>query len=137
MFTAPTPLRVGPVDVSVLLQVDHTPVLDADVRVALRAPGLDRTAAATRAAATNKLFYAALLDVPEPGRWTLEARVRAGEHAATVSCEVDVAPPLPPQWRSGRSSRCRASSSRCSRCTSGSNATSKRPEPDRDSPQRT
>ncbi len=96
LFTAPTPLRAGRVDVSVLVQADRAPVLDAEVQVALRAPGLERTAAATRAAATNKLLYAALLDVPEPGRWTLEARVRAGERAATVSCEVDVAPPLPP-----------------------------------------
>ena len=96
LFTAPTPLRAGPVDVSVLVQADHAPVLDAEVQVTLRAPGVERTAIATRAAATNKLLYAALLDVPEAGRWTLEAQVRVSERAATVSCEVDVAPPLPP-----------------------------------------
>lgn len=98
LFTAPTPLRVGVVDVSVLVQTaaDHTPVLDAEVQVALRGPGLERTGAATHAPATNKLLYAALLDVPGPGRWTLAAQVHAGERDATVSCAVDVAPPLPP-----------------------------------------
>ena len=98
LFTAPTPLRVGPVDVSVLVQTtaDHAPVLDAEVEIELQAPGLERSAAATRAAATNKLLYAALLEVPEPGRWTLAARVRAGGRDAAVSCEVDVAPHLSP-----------------------------------------
>jgi hypothetical protein len=98
VFTAPTPLRVGPLDVSIMVQAtdDHSAVLDADVQVVLRAPGLERTAPATREAATNKLLYAALLDLPAPGRWTLAAHVRAGARSAVVSCDVDVAPPLAP-----------------------------------------
>lgn len=98
VFTAPTPLRVGPIDVSVLVQnaVDHAPVLDAEVQVTLRAADIERTTAATHAAATNKLLYAASLDVPEPGRWSLVAEVRAGAHDVAVSCAIDVAPPPPP-----------------------------------------
>jgi hypothetical protein len=100
VFTAPTPLRVGQVDVSVMVlrQTDHAPVLDADVQLALHGPGGDLTAAATAAAATNKLLYAALIDVPAPGRWRLSARVRSGESDVTVAGEVDVAPALAPAW---------------------------------------
>lgn len=98
VFTAPTPLRVGPVDVSVLVQGADggAPVLDAAVQVALAAPSGERAAAATHAAATNQLLYAAVLDVPAPGRWTLAVHVAGRAGDAAVSCEVDVAPPLPP-----------------------------------------
>ena len=101
LFTAPTPMRVGPVDVSVMVLTgaDHSPVLDAEVEVTLRAAdtrGIERTAIATHAAATNKLLYAASLDVPAPGRWTLTARVHATSGAAAVACEVEVVPPLAP-----------------------------------------
>ena len=98
VFTAPTPVRVGPVDVSVLVQegIDDAPVLDAEVQVTLRAADTERTAAATHAAATNKLLYAASLVVPAPGRWTLATEVRAGERAAAVAGEIDVAPPPAP-----------------------------------------
>ena len=98
LFTAPTPLRVGRADVSVMVLAgdERSPVLDADVQVTLRGTdvaGPEQTAMATHAAATNKLLYAAALDVPTAGRWTLTARVHAGAHTAAVACEVDVAPP--------------------------------------------
>ena len=101
LFTAPTPLRVGSVDVSVLVltAADHSPVLDAEVELTLRAvdtTGSERTALATHAAATNKLLYAAPLGVPAAGRWTLTARVNANSRAAAVECEVDVQPPQAP-----------------------------------------
>ena len=67
VFTAPTPLRVGQIDVSVMVQADHAPVLDAEVDVQLRGPGGELTATASAAAATNKLLYAALIEVPVPG----------------------------------------------------------------------
>ena len=97
VFTAQAPLRVGPIDVSVLVQsaADHAPVLDAEVQVTLHAGGIERTATATHAAATNKLLYAASLDVAVPGRWSLATDVRAGDHVA-VSCAIDIAPPSPP-----------------------------------------
>lgn len=100
VFTAPTPLRVGQNDVSVMVlrQTDHAPVLDADVELGLRGPGGELTAAASATAATNKLLYAALIEVPAPGRWRLSARVRSGESDVTVAGEVDVAPALGPAW---------------------------------------
>ena len=101
VFTAPTPARIGPVDVSVLVvdRAGQLPLLDADVQVGLRpaaAPALERSATATHAGATNKLLYGVALDVPSAGSWTLEARVRAGERAATVSCVLEVEAPLGP-----------------------------------------
>jgi hypothetical protein len=100
VFTAPAPLRVGRIDVSVMVlrQTDHAPVLDAAVDVTLRGPGGELRAPATVAAATNKLLYAALIEVPAPGRWTLSARVRSGTSDVTVAGEVDVAPALSPAW---------------------------------------
>ena len=97
VFTAPTPLRVGFADVSVMVfeQVSRAPVLDANVRLTLRRGDLERSAGATRAAATNKLLYAASLDLPEPGDWTLAVRVRSPEGEGAVSCGLDVADALP------------------------------------------
>lgn len=98
VFTAPTPLRVGAVDVSVMLleRAGHAPVLDAAVDVTVRGPGPERTGAATHAAATNKLLYAAVLDISAAGQWSLLVQVRSNAGAAAVSCPLDVAPPLAP-----------------------------------------
>src|SRR6516165_4132235 len=60
VFTAPTPLRAGPVDVSVFVQ-DGTgggALPDATVRVTLTRGGETLEAQATHEAATNKLFQA-------------------------------------------------------------------------------
>jgi hypothetical protein len=97
IFTAPTPLRVGSIDVSVLVQDagDRAPLLDAAVDLALRGADLQLTAPATHAAAANKLLYAAAVEIPTAGRWSVSAHARAAERAATASCEIDVAPPAP------------------------------------------
>ena len=101
VFTAPSPPRVGPIDISVLV-VDHgrhAPVLDADVQVELRSPtppALPRTATASHAGAVNKLLYATALEAPSAGPWVLEARVRKGGERASVSCELAVESPLGP-----------------------------------------
>jgi hypothetical protein len=96
VFSAPTPLRAGPIDLSLLVQraAAGTPVLDATVSVTLRAaddPNRVLTAVATHGQATNKLLYAALLRVPAAGRWLVEATV----NAETVRFEMDAAPALP------------------------------------------
>ena len=67
VFTSPTPLRAGPVDVSVLVQDAETgaPIPGAEVEVGLEPldrPGLATHYPATHRAATNKLFHAALCD---------------------------------------------------------------------------
>src|SRR5262249_22638021 len=73
VFSAPTPLRAGPVDISVLVQHASTgeQVPGARVTVRLKQPGTTGSLLeyrATTEAATNKLFHAAKFDLPEPGR---------------------------------------------------------------------
>ena len=101
VFTSPTPLRVGPADISVMVQDRTTsqPILDAEVVITLQP--LDQggsvvSASATHALATNKLLYAALLEIPSPGRWHLQVEARHGADVADVSCEVTAAPPASP-----------------------------------------
>jgi hypothetical protein len=53
---------------------------------------------ATRAQATNKLLYAAPLELPAAGAWEIEVAVDRQGATGTLSFAVDVAPPLPP-WR--------------------------------------
>ena len=99
VFTAPSPPRVGPIDISVLV-VDHgshAPLLDADVQVELRSPtppALPRTATASHAGAVNKLLYVTTLEAPSASPWVLEARVRKGGESASVTCELAVESPL-------------------------------------------
>jgi hypothetical protein len=100
LFTAPTPLRAGDADVSVLVQdrASGRPVLDATVAVRLEPAGDTRpplVVPLTHAAATNKLLQAATVRFPEPGRYRLVATVRRGAAREEVAAEVAVAPPLP------------------------------------------
>ena len=104
VFTTPEPLRAGPADVSVLVQARDggAMVLDAAVGLRLRAPdGTEQQPAATHAAATNRLLWAANVTLPVPGRWLLEVTVRRGDDAATVAGTLEVAaaaPRLAAQW---------------------------------------
>lgn len=97
VFTAPQPPTVGPLDVSVLVQDGAgAPVLDATVAVRLDDGVRTMTHDATRAAATNKLLYAALADVRAPGTWRLDVTVRRGADEAVVATTVPVGPAAPP-----------------------------------------
>jgi hypothetical protein len=103
VFTSPTPLRAGPVDVSVLVQAAATGELVPEVRVTIQArqrgsTGVAVQLPATKEAATNKLYYAATLDLPEPGWYLLEVSIDGMLGKARVRCEVEAAEPLP-RWR--------------------------------------
>ena len=98
--TAPEPLRMGLIDISVLLQPNQggSPILDAAVGLELQPPagnGATVRTAATHVAARNKLFYAALVNVAAPGDWQLQVSVQRGADQARVRCTLPVAPPLP------------------------------------------
>src|SRR5262249_58128830 len=71
VFTSPTPLRAGPVDVSVLVQDAATGecMPEARVTVCWKVPGAGRMLEyqATTEAATNKLLRAAEFQLPGPG----------------------------------------------------------------------
>ena len=93
VFTAPTPLRAGPVDISVMVQnqLDQQPVLDGQVLVELRSEdGVVVRAQAMRGQAQNNLLYAALINVPEPGRWALEVTTSRGQSSAKVNGNIKV-----------------------------------------------
>ena len=102
VFTAPTPFRAGPVDVSVLVQDAGTGqvVPQAQVTVWVGQSARSRPAVAypaTTEAATNKLLHAALFDLAEPGWWELEIEVQGPRGSARVRCEVEAAEPWP-RW---------------------------------------
>ncbi len=99
VFTRPQPLAAGPVDVSVLVQdAEQAPVLDARVELRLTGPGDEtmHTVPATRSAADNKLLYAALVDLPRAGAWTLDVAIARGTDAARVGASLPVEPAPPP-----------------------------------------
>ena len=99
VMSAPEPLRVGPVDLSVLVQRTDggAPVLDAEVELRLEGPTPEPPIEArpTHEQATNKLLYAAAVTLPAVGSWRLGARVRQGGDAAEVAGWLPVAPPPP------------------------------------------
>ena len=102
VFTAPTPARVGPLDVSVLVQdaLTGAPLFDAVVTVVLRPEGQAEPAfsgQASRVAATNKLFQAVLFELPSPGRWQVDVEVERGLEIARSRFTFDAEPPLP-RW---------------------------------------
>ena len=102
VFT-PEPMQAGPVDVSILVQEAHgsAAVLDALVslhlspKVATNAAAQKVSVAATHSQATNKLLYAASVDLPVPGLWTLQVEVHRGVDHVSVdgALVVAAAPP--------------------------------------------
>jgi len=101
LFTSPSPTTVGPVDISVLVQTAETQGAVADATIQLIAcesvSGRKIERQATSEAATNKLFQAAILDIPRPGHWTITAIVRHEDKTAEINCELWVSSP-PPPW---------------------------------------
>lgn len=101
VFTAPTPLRAGPVDVSVLVQdaAALRPLADARVTIEITAPPLpSRRYELTRDAATNKLMTAAQFDWPGAGQWRVHVAVSGELGQAQAQFALEIHEPLPP-WR--------------------------------------
>jgi hypothetical protein len=100
VFTAPTLLRAGPVDVSVFVQAAATGEPASGVQVTLKAAPRGSPAAAsyhpaTTEAATNKLYHAATFDLPEPGWYSVEVSIDGALGEAQVRFELEAAEPLP------------------------------------------
>jgi hypothetical protein len=101
VFSAPTPLRAGPVDLSVLVQDASTgdPLTQMPVTIRLtQSGGLALEYPATSAAATNKLLQAAQFELPGPGRWALEVQIEGPHGPAVVGTQLEAARRLP-RWR--------------------------------------
>jgi hypothetical protein len=89
------------VDVSVFVQEAATAEPVPDIRVAVKAVRRGSLGAAichpaTTAAATNKLYRAAIFNLPEPGSYALEVRIDGALGEARVCFEIEAAEPLPP-----------------------------------------
>jgi hypothetical protein len=102
VFTAPTPFRAGPVDISVLIQDAATgepvPAAEVTLRVAPRGrTGDAMQIPATTQAATNKLLHAAVFELPSPGSWDVTLNVQGARGPAQVRFELEAAQPLP-RW---------------------------------------
>ena len=98
-FTTPPPPCVGSIDVSVLLQEADSGRVVLDVPVTIRARhrlARTRETPATRAAATNQLMRAALLDLPVAGVWTIDIVLDGDE--TPITFDLSVGEP-PPPWR--------------------------------------
>lgn len=103
VFTAPTPLRAGPLDVSVFVQDAATGEAVADAQITVRASPRERPEAAiqqraTTEEATNKLFQAALFDLPEAGWWDVTIIVEGLREPVAVHFEMEADEPLPRVW---------------------------------------
>jgi hypothetical protein len=100
VFTAPTPVRAGAVDISVLVQDAATqePVANVEViiKVNRRGSAVVVSQHATSEAATNKLYRAAIFDLPEPGWYAMEVSVAGMLGESQVHFDLEAGPPLPP-----------------------------------------
>lgn len=78
VYSSPTPLRTGEVDISTLVQDSADEIVDVPITVDATPVGVVAEPvrrAATRRQATNKLFKAAKFDIDVPGRWQFRMRV--------------------------------------------------------------
>jgi len=103
VFTQPTPLRVGRIDLSVLVQDTRTgqPLPGATVTVEISGPRAGDPPlrhSATRAAATNKLLRAARFTLARPGPHALRVMIEGPLGEVSAPLTLDIAPALP-RWR--------------------------------------
>lgn len=104
VFTAPTPVRVGLVDMSVFVQIAATGEPDLGARVRIRAVPRGRPDAAieqtaTNEQATNKLFQAAVFDLPESGWWDVALLLDGLGEPIELSFAMEVEDALPRFWQ--------------------------------------
>ena len=93
VFTSPSPLREGPIDVSVYVaDQQERPVEDAQVTVTTEPLGHEAPGGsypATRDQATNRLFYAAKFTLPAEGQWRMMVEVDGPLGRGTTTFDVE------------------------------------------------
>jgi hypothetical protein len=97
VFTSPTPIRVGLLDVSVLLQSTNDDSIRWGTINALLAPpdGNAMTVSLTRDAASTTFMQAAKFIVDQPGLWHITITARSDHDVLLAAFDVHVAPALP------------------------------------------
>lgn len=107
IFGEPVPVRVGTADLSVMVQKasDQSSVLDAHVLLHLKRMEsgnvVEVAAPATHDHATNKLLYAASLNLPRSGVWQMTVDVREQGEPVSAAGILNVLPaeaPLTAHW---------------------------------------
>ena len=107
LFGSPAPLRVGPADLSVMVQdvKQHAMILNAHVVVHISTVVnheiREVVVPATRTQASNKLLYATSLTFPSPGDWNATVDVAVNGETVSVSGKLHVLPeraPLAEFW---------------------------------------
>ncbi len=103
VFTSPNPLRAGPVDVSVFVKDAATGEPISSARIIVRAsprahPDESIICPATTEAATNKLFQAAIFDLPEAGWWDVTIKVEGLCDPVEMYFKMEADQPLPHVW---------------------------------------
>lgn len=98
VFTAPTPMQTGIVDISVFVQDvatgESVPDVIVVVRLTLRVPGeKTKEYRASRESATNKLYQSALCPITEVGWWDVEVVVDGARGEGRGRFEMDAARP--------------------------------------------
>jgi hypothetical protein len=86
-FSTQDPVRIGRLDINFLVEAaaDKQPILDARVFVELEnESGASVRTEATRQQARNKLLYCSLIEIPEPGHWSMKITVRRGANASVM-----------------------------------------------------
>lgn len=95
VFIAPSPVHSGQADLSLLLQreTDRAPILNAQVSATLMKQGLNAIEITlTHAAATDKLLYAASVNLPEAGQYQLTVRTRSAQVMGVLNVLTEEAP---------------------------------------------
>ncbi len=85
VFTAESPLRTGPTDISLVVESadESHRLVDAQVFITLEnEAGTTVQAEATHRQARNKLLYCSLINLPEPGHWKMKIIVEHGSERA-------------------------------------------------------
>jgi len=112
VLAEPTPLRVGPVEIGILLQQENPPrvLTSADVRIAFDVirpqagstpwnglgcvtPG--RSVATSRSHSSNRLLHSALVGLPLPGEWLARVDWTLEHGSGSISFPLTVEPMSP------------------------------------------
>jgi hypothetical protein len=100
VFSSPTPVTSGPVDLSVLVQdaVSHSMVEDARVTLKIGRSAVEINAPASHEQAINKLLYAAQVNLPPglTGDWRLNVKVATPDASVETDGDLRVSPNAPP-----------------------------------------
>ena len=100
VFAAPEALRVGLIDMSVLIQDRETGRALLDTTVDLELQPIANTnprfwTRATLGQAKNKLLQAVTIDVPAPGWWAVKILVRRGREDIVLATKLLIMPAAP------------------------------------------